>query len=64
MDGYGPGRLDVSHGPDEYVEEAALRRAAAEYALYAGEVRTLVLRLAIAVAGSSSPSRRATERTT
>ncbi|MGW0735199.1 M20/M25/M40 family metallo-hydrolase [Streptomyces sp. NPDC002851] len=36
--GYGPGRLDVSHGPEEYVEEAAMRRAAAVYALYAGEL--------------------------
>lgn len=36
--GYGPGRLDVSHGPDEYVEEAAMRRAAAVYARYAGEM--------------------------
>ncbi|WP_192810230.1 ArgE/DapE family deacylase [Actinomadura rudentiformis] len=36
--GYGPGRLDVSHGPDEYVEEAAMCRAAAVYALYAGEM--------------------------
>ncbi|MGW4471310.1 M20 family metallopeptidase [Nonomuraea sp. NPDC004354] len=33
--GYGPGRLDVSHGPDEYVEEAAMRRCAAVYARYA-----------------------------
>ncbi|MDG4861753.1 M20/M25/M40 family metallo-hydrolase [Streptomyces sp. T-3] len=36
--GYGAGRLDVSHGPDEYVEEAAMRRAAAVYALYAREL--------------------------
>ncbi|MFI0450382.1 ArgE/DapE family deacylase [Actinomadura sp. 6N118] len=36
--GYGPGRLDVSHGPSEYVEEAAMRRAAAVYARYAGEM--------------------------
>jgi len=35
---YGPGRLDVSHGPDEFVEEAALRRCAAIYALAAGEL--------------------------
>jgi succinyl-diaminopimelate desuccinylase len=34
---YGPGRLDVSHGPDEYVEEAAMRRCAAIYGLFAGE---------------------------
>lgn len=32
---YGPGRLDVSHGPEEYVEEDALRRCAAVYALTA-----------------------------
>jgi succinyl-diaminopimelate desuccinylase len=32
---YGGGRLDVSHGPDEYVEEAAMRRCAAVYALFA-----------------------------
>jgi succinyl-diaminopimelate desuccinylase len=35
---YGPGRLDVSHGPDEFVDEAALRRCAAVYALFAGEL--------------------------
>lgn len=32
---YGPGLLEVSHGPEEYVEEAALRRCAAVYALLA-----------------------------
>ena len=36
--GYGPGRFEVSHGPDEYVEEAALRRVAAVYGLYAAEL--------------------------
>lgn len=36
--GYGAGRLDVSHGPDEYVDEAAMRRCAEVYALYAGEL--------------------------
>jgi len=36
--GYGAGRFDVSHGPDEYVEEAALRRVAAVYALFASEL--------------------------
>ncbi|MGI5271656.1 M20 family metallopeptidase [Nonomuraea sp. CA-218870] len=36
--GFGPGRLDVSHGPEEYVEEAAMRRCAAVYALYAGDL--------------------------
>jgi succinyl-diaminopimelate desuccinylase len=33
---YGAGRLDVSHGPDEYIDEAAMRRCAAVYALFAG----------------------------
>jgi acetylornithine deacetylase/succinyl-diaminopimelate desuccinylase-like protein len=33
--GYGAGRLDVSHGPDEYIDEAAMRRCAAVYALFA-----------------------------
>ncbi|GAA0955210.1 MULTISPECIES: M20 family metallopeptidase [Streptomyces violaceusniger group] len=36
--GYGAGRLDVSHGPNEYVDESAIRRAAAVYALYAQEM--------------------------
>lgn len=36
--GYGAGRLDVSHGPDEYIDEAAMRRCAAVYALYAGDM--------------------------
>jgi succinyl-diaminopimelate desuccinylase len=34
---YGGGRLDVSHGPDEYIDEAAMRRCAAVYALFAGQ---------------------------
>jgi acetylornithine deacetylase/succinyl-diaminopimelate desuccinylase-like protein len=34
---YGGGRLDVSHGPDEYIDEAAMRRCAAVYALFAAE---------------------------
>ncbi|MEU4833168.1 M20/M25/M40 family metallo-hydrolase [Streptosporangium sp. NPDC023615] len=34
--GYGPGLLEVSHGPGEYVDEAAVRRCAAVHALYAG----------------------------
>jgi succinyl-diaminopimelate desuccinylase len=34
---YGAGRLDVSHGPDEYIDEAAMRRCAAVYALFAGD---------------------------
>lgn len=33
--GYGAGLLDVSHGPEEYVDEAAMRRCAAVYARYA-----------------------------
>ena len=33
---YGGGRLDISHGPDEYIDEAAMRRCAAVYALCAG----------------------------
>jgi succinyl-diaminopimelate desuccinylase len=33
---YGGGRLDVSHGPGEYIEETAMRRCAAVYALFAG----------------------------
>ncbi len=32
--GYGAGRLDVSHGPAEYIDEAAMRRCAAVYALF------------------------------
>ena len=36
--GYGAGRLDVSHGPGEYIDEAAMRRCAAVYALYAQEM--------------------------
>lgn len=35
---YGPGRLEVSHGPDEFVDEAAMRRCAAVYAIVAGEL--------------------------
>ena len=33
---YGPGGLDVSHGPHEFIDEAAMRRSAAVYALFAG----------------------------
>ena len=36
--GYGPGRLDVSHGPEEFVDETALRRCAAVYGVLAGEL--------------------------
>jgi succinyl-diaminopimelate desuccinylase len=35
---YGGGRLDVSHGPDEYIEEGAMRRCAAVYARFAADV--------------------------
>lgn len=35
---YGAGRLDVSHGPDEFIDERAMRRCAAVYALFAGEL--------------------------
>jgi succinyl-diaminopimelate desuccinylase len=33
---YGAGRLDVSHGPDEFIDEAAMRRCAEVYARFAG----------------------------
>jgi succinyl-diaminopimelate desuccinylase len=36
--GFGAGRFDVSHGPDEYVEEAAMRRVAAVYCLFAAKL--------------------------
>ena len=35
---YGAGRLDVSHGPDEFIDEAAMGRCAAVYAHFAGEL--------------------------
>lgn len=35
---YGAGRLDVSHGPEEFIDEAAMGRCAAVYALFAGEM--------------------------
>ncbi|MEV0181711.1 M20/M25/M40 family metallo-hydrolase [Streptomyces sp. NPDC050625] len=35
---FGAGRLDVSHGPNEHVDEQELFKAAAVYACYAGEV--------------------------
>ena len=35
---YGAGRLDVSHGPDEFIDEAAMRRCGAVYALFAKEL--------------------------
>src|SRR5947209_13162392 len=34
---YGAGRLDVSHGPNELIDESAMRRCAAVYACFAGE---------------------------
>jgi acetylornithine deacetylase/succinyl-diaminopimelate desuccinylase-like protein len=34
---YGGGRLEVAHGPEEYIDEAAMRRCAAVYALFARE---------------------------
>jgi acetylornithine deacetylase/succinyl-diaminopimelate desuccinylase-like protein len=34
---YGGGRLDVAHGPDEYIDEEAMRRCAEVYALFAAE---------------------------
>jgi Acetylornithine deacetylase/Succinyl-diaminopimelate desuccinylase and related deacylases len=36
--GYGAGRLDVSHGPGEFIDEAAMRRCAAVYALFAARI--------------------------
>ena len=36
---YGGGRLDISHGPGEYIDEAAMRRCAAVYALFAAQIR-------------------------
>jgi succinyl-diaminopimelate desuccinylase len=35
---YGGGRLDVSPGPDEYIDQDALLRCAAVYATFAGEI--------------------------
>jgi succinyl-diaminopimelate desuccinylase len=35
---YGAGRLDVSHGQHEFIDEAAMRRCGAVYALFAGEL--------------------------
>jgi succinyl-diaminopimelate desuccinylase len=37
---YGAGRLEVAHGSDEFIEEAAMRRCAAVYALFPGGVAT------------------------
>jgi succinyl-diaminopimelate desuccinylase len=35
---YGGGGLDVAHGPAEYIDEAAMRRCAAVYALFAAAI--------------------------
>jgi succinyl-diaminopimelate desuccinylase len=35
---YGGGRLDISHGPNEYIDETAMRRCAAVYALFAAQI--------------------------
>jgi succinyl-diaminopimelate desuccinylase len=35
---YGGGRLDISHGPHEYIDETAMRRCAAVYALFAAQI--------------------------
>jgi succinyl-diaminopimelate desuccinylase len=35
---YGGGQLEVAHGPDEYIDEADMRRCAAVYARFASEV--------------------------
>lgn len=37
---YGGGRLDVSHGPGEFIDEGAMRRCGAVYALFAGRAAT------------------------
>jgi succinyl-diaminopimelate desuccinylase len=39
---YGAGRLDVSHGPSEFIDEAAMRRCAAVYALFPDKVQGVV----------------------
>jgi succinyl-diaminopimelate desuccinylase len=36
--GYGGGRLEVAHGPHEYIDEAAMRRCAATYGLFAAQI--------------------------
>jgi succinyl-diaminopimelate desuccinylase len=35
---YGTGRLDVSHGPDEFIDDAEMGRCATVYALFAREL--------------------------
>jgi hypothetical protein len=42
---YGAGRLDVSDGPDEFIDESAVRRCAAVYALFAGELTSVIARV-------------------
>jgi succinyl-diaminopimelate desuccinylase len=39
---YGPGRLDVSHGPEEFIDESAMRRVALAYALFAADLLAVV----------------------
>jgi succinyl-diaminopimelate desuccinylase len=39
---YGAGRLEVAHGPEEFIDEAAMRRCAAVYALFPAEVQRAV----------------------
>ena len=41
---YGGGRLEVAHGPAEYIDEEAMRRCAAVYALFAGRTAGIVPR--------------------
>jgi succinyl-diaminopimelate desuccinylase len=36
---YGGGRLESSHGPDEFIDEAAMRRCAAVYALFPSQMQ-------------------------
>jgi succinyl-diaminopimelate desuccinylase len=36
--GFGGGRLEVAHGPQEYIDEGAMRRCAAVYALFPAQV--------------------------
>jgi len=35
---YGAGRLDASHGPEEYIDHAAMIRCAAVYSLFADKM--------------------------
>jgi succinyl-diaminopimelate desuccinylase len=55
--GYGGGRLDVAHGPREYIDEVAMRRCAAVYALFAGRCPSRTS------ASGRSASRRGSTRT-